>query len=97
MKRRHDWLIALVAVALLVVACGPEMATPTPGGAGASPEATDMRLPPTQVVAGETSETQTSTPGAEVAAPPVPVDPNDWRTLGWPDAPVTMVEYSDFQ
>ena len=96
MKRKTSWLVALVAVALLVVACGPEMATPTPGGAGPGPEVTDTSLPPTEAVAGETSEA-TSIPGTEVAGPPVPVDPNDWRSHGWPEAPVTIVEYSDFQ
>jgi hypothetical protein len=97
MKRKQIWLMPLVVVALLVVACGPEMATPTPGGAGASPEVTNTSLPPTEAIAGATSETQTSVPSTAVAGAPVPVDPNDWRSHGWPDAPVTIVEYSDFQ
>jgi hypothetical protein len=103
MKKRRSWLIALVVGALLVVACGPAMTTPTPGGAGPTSEATTTNVPPTEAVAGATSETATSVPateaipGTEVAGPPVPVDPNDWRTHGWADAPVTIVEYSDFQ
>jgi protein-disulfide isomerase len=30
MKRKHSWLLGLLVVALLVAACGPDMATPTP-------------------------------------------------------------------
>jgi hypothetical protein len=43
-----------------------------------------------------------ATQGVQATATPVapgelPVDPNDWRTLGSADAKVTLIEYSDFQ
>ena len=37
MKRQQGWLIALAVAALLVSACGPQMATPTPKVAQAGP------------------------------------------------------------
>ena len=89
MSKRHGWtiIVALAAlVALLVAACGPEMATPTAGAPAGTP---------TSAAAVETAPT---TSQGEVLPPgDLPVDPNDWRTLGEPDAPVTIVEYSDFQ
>ena len=83
MRLKHTWLAALVALALLVAACGPDMSTSTPGG-----QATASTQAPTQ--AATTAVTQSPTTG------PV-VDPNDWRTLGSADAKVTLIEYSDFQ
>jgi protein-disulfide isomerase len=41
--------------------------------------------------AGETSESQPA------ASAELPVDADDWHVLGSPDAPVTIVDYSDFQ
>ena len=86
MGKRFSWLIALLVVALLVVACGPDMATPTP-----STESTDTSPSATAEGVGETSE---SPPPASAE---LPVDSDDWRVLGSPDAPVTIFEYSDFQ
>ncbi len=86
MSRKHSWLITLLAVVLLAVACGPEMATPTPGTKPA-----DTSPPPTTVARGETPEAQPS-PSDEV-----PEGADDWHVLGAPDAPVTIIEYSDFQ
>jgi hypothetical protein len=85
MGKGSGWLIALLVVALLVSACGPEMATPTPSteSAGASPSATVED-------AGET-------PDSPAASAELPVDSDDWHVLGSPEASVTIIEYSDFQ
>jgi protein-disulfide isomerase len=95
MGKRFGWLVVLLVVALLVAACGPEMATPTPGteSADTSPSATVADASPSATVekAGETSESQPA------ASAELPVDEDDWHVLGSPDAPVTIVDYSDFQ
>ncbi len=85
MNRRFGWLMLLLVLLLLLAACGPPMATPTPRGqepAADSPGATP----------GEALATvEPVSPGD------LPVDPNDWRALGSEDAPVIIIEYSDFQ
>ena len=86
MQRKTNWLIVLVVAALLLVACGPEMVTPTQGADSAT-----ITSPPPTESAGE-SPASPQPPSEEV-----PVDADDWHVLGSPDAPVTMVEYSDFQ
>ena len=95
MGKRFGWLIVLLVGALLVAACGPEMATPTPstGSADTSPSATvaEASPPATAEEAGETPESQPAAPAE------LPVDADDWHVLGSPDAPVTIVDYSDFQ
>jgi hypothetical protein len=95
MRRKHSWLLLLVVVALLVAACGPEMATPTPRVVG------DTESSPTAAPAGETAEPEPSASEATGAKPSasgdLPVDSNDWHVLGSSDAPVTIFEYSDFQ
>jgi protein-disulfide isomerase len=88
MKRKHSCFIALVVAVSLVAACGPTMSTPTPSG-GNEPVAAATKAPTTA------APTQVDKPTAKPVAPPV--DPNDWHVLGSPDAPVTMIEYSDFQ
>jgi hypothetical protein len=85
MTRKHSWLLVLLVVAMLLAACGPDMATPTPG---AEPEEADAQ--PTE--AAEESPEATKPAGGEA-----PVDDDDWRVLGSADAPVTIFEYSDFQ
>jgi protein-disulfide isomerase len=88
MNLKRGWLIALLIAVLLVAACGPEMATPT-----SSPTETAAESPATAVPSVEVPPTPT--------VEPVPlselVDAEDWHILGSPDAPVTIVEYSDFQ
>lgn len=87
MKLRHAWLIALAIVALLVAACGPQPATPTPkAAAGASPTASASALP-SAVPTAAVEPLDLST---------LPVDPDDWRALGPADATVTIVEFSEF-
>lgn len=76
MTRKYSWLLVLLVVTMLVAACGPDMATPTPA---AKPEE-EVEVQPTAPAGGE-----------------LPVDADDWHALGSPDAPVTIIEYSDFQ
>jgi protein-disulfide isomerase len=95
MGKRFGWLVVLLVAALLVAACGPEMATPTPSteSADTSPSApvAEASSPATAEEAGETPESQSAAPAE------LPVDAEDWHVLGSPDAPVTIVDYSDFQ
>ena len=107
MRLKYGWLIMLVVVALLVAACGPQEDAQTlsdqataeqSAGADAGDPTAAPGADPTQETAkeaapsgGETSSTETAS-SAEL-----PVDEGDWHVLGSPDAPITMVEYSDFQ
>ena len=91
MRLKHTWLAALVALALLVAACGPDMSTPTPGG-----QATASTQAPTQAATPAPTQAVKAT-DTPAASGELPVDPNDWRTLGSADAKVTLIEYSDFQ
>ena len=86
MTRKYSWLLVLLVLTMLVAACGPDMATPTPAD---KPEE-EVESPPT--APAEEGPEATAPAGGEL-----PVDPDDWRVLGSPDAPVTVIEYSDFQ
>jgi protein-disulfide isomerase len=96
MRRKPGWLIVFIVLGLLVAACGPEMSTPAPTSPGVeegSPTPGDTQVAPSS----PTAETTDNTPAGEPVSYADLVDPEDWHSLGSPDAPVTMVEYSDFQ
>ncbi|HSJ57386.1 MAG TPA: hypothetical protein VLC95_09415 [Anaerolineae bacterium] len=94
MSWRHSSLIVLVLVVLLVGACGPlPTDSATPGESTAPTEQPAFGDTP----AAATSAPATSAPGGPAAGPGEAVDPDDYHFLGAPDAPVTIVEYSDFQ
>jgi protein-disulfide isomerase len=86
MTRKLNWLLALLVVTMLLAACGPDMATPTPGSRPEEEADTQPTASP------EEGEEETASPPGEL-----PVDDDDWRVLGSTDAPVTIIEYSDFQ
>jgi protein-disulfide isomerase len=89
MSRKHGWLMVLVVVALLAVACGPEMPTTAPTeGATAAAE------PPTAAAVAKTPTTAQKEPATPAGQS---VASGDVHSLGSADAPVTMIEYSDFQ
>jgi PBP1b-binding outer membrane lipoprotein LpoB len=88
MTKRHSWFLVVAIVALLVGACAPqELATPT---------TVDEETP--QATAAPTGETSLPTTPPELpSSDEYPVAEDDWHVLGAPDAPVTMLEFSDFQ
>jgi protein-disulfide isomerase len=101
MRKKYGWLMVLVAVVLLMVACGPQMATPTAGVKSGDKEPTPTQVARQTGAVSTAPAGETASAGTAAVQPPdysqLPVDANDWRTLGSPDAPVTIVEYSDFQ
>jgi hypothetical protein len=88
MKFKYGWLIVLVVAALLASACGPQEVAPTLGEVATAEKAE------TAVVGEEPTEEADDEPAASTE---LPIDEGDWHVLGEPDAPITIVEYSDFQ
>ena len=93
MNLKHVWLMALVAGVLVVSACGPQMATSTPVEEDAAAESATPAQAEQSPTATQVEEQAQEPPSAAE----LPVDPDDWHVLGSPDAPVTIVEYADFQ
>jgi protein-disulfide isomerase len=91
MRSRQVWFAAVVVMMLLLAACGPQMATPTVGTTPGAIVPTDSTTTTTSPTASQVSNPETLSPAE------LPVSEDDWRVLGSPDAPVTIVEYSDFQ
>ena len=101
MRRMTGWLALAAVLILLLAACGPEMDTSTPSEEVAEAPATATAAQEDEPV-GESANEPTDEPtdvspdeAAEPAAPSTGSD--DWHSLGSPDAPVTIIEYSDFQ
>jgi hypothetical protein len=112
MSSKYMRYLALLTVALIVIACSPRAASETTGTSGAvqspatsvprSPTASATLIPPTSTPA-PSLETSTSGPGDVGDSSPgqdeVPMgfteDGAPYR--GDPNAPVTLMEYSDFQ
>jgi hypothetical protein len=85
-----------MALVLVVVACGPGMATPTTSAPEASePQATTVTATQ-QTPEISTAPTDDTEPTAEEPAN-LPVADDDWHVLGSADADVVIFEYSDFQ
>ena len=93
MRRQSGLFIVIVIAALLMAACGPEMATPTPADKAAAEPSSPTEAPGDE--APTTSPTSASEEPAQTGE--LQVDEDDWHVLGSPDAPVTIIEYSDFQ
>lgn len=83
MRFTKIWLLVVVVAALLLAACGPQMDTAVPG---------EETTPAPAATEGDTPDEAGSGSGSEVV-----VDPDDWHVQGAADAPVTIVEYSDFE
>jgi protein-disulfide isomerase len=98
MTVKSGWfiLVALLVVMLLATACGPQADAPTLADQATAErsEATEASGNPTEEVAPSGAETSPTESGVSAE---LPVDEGDWHVLGSPDAPITMVEYSDFQ
>jgi protein-disulfide isomerase len=92
MSRQFGWLVVLILLALVLAACGPEMATPTPVG-----EVESTSQSPSAAPAEETAGAEPNSTSPPAASADLPVDADDWHVLGSPDAAVTIVEYSDYQ
>jgi protein-disulfide isomerase len=99
MSRKHGSFVVLVVVALLAVACGPEMPTTVPTEGAAAVESPTVGKTPTTVAKAATTAAPTEAPTQEEPAAPTrqSAPSGDVHSLGSPDAPVTMIEYSDFQ
>ena len=87
--KRCTWLGLLIA-ALIVTACGPK-ATPAPT---ASPNPTAKPLSPTAAVVPTATK---SAPTVSEAGVPMGFTEDGLPYHGNPDAPVTLVEHSEFQ
>jgi protein-disulfide isomerase len=99
MNRKHGGFLVLLIVALLVMACGPTMATPTPPDAtksGGAPTAAST-APAAVVEKSPTVAPDTGPTAVSVSPGDLPVSSDDWHVLGPADAKVILIEYSDFQ
>ncbi len=88
-------LIGIIVLAVLLAACGPTATTPAtskPAGTTEKPAATVTSVEET----APTTKPQATAPDRPTEVPP-PEQSENWNVQGSPDAPVTIIEYSDFQ
>jgi protein-disulfide isomerase len=52
---------------------------------------------PTEGASGDVLSVESGSTGEDVPVADLMADADDWHVLGSPDAPVTIVEYADFQ
>ncbi len=88
--KKQIWLIVALVAALLLAACGPTATTP---GSSESGSATEQPA----ATATQPEKASPTEPPPAAGAGETPTQSDDWHVLGSPDAPVTMIEYSDFQ
>jgi len=97
MNPKRFFYAGLLVVALIVAACGPE-ATPEPP-TDDTPAVTAITEVPTPVPSKTEGPVPTETKGPAVSEGEVPMGFTEEGApyRGNPNAPVTMVEYSEFQ
>jgi hypothetical protein len=94
MKKRYAWLVSLLVIAVLVAACGPQMATPTPEDVAVVGDGPTEEAPTAAAQEDTPTATATEAQSEELGSL---VQSDDWHILGSADAPVTIVDFSDFQ
>lgn len=87
MRTKRFLYLGLLFAALIVASCAP---APAP-----EPTAEPTSLPPTDTLA-PTATTEASTPSAGEGEMPMGFTPEGSPYRGNPNAPVTLLEYSDF-
>jgi len=92
MNLKRFLYLGLLIAALIVAACGPK-ATPQPM---ATPRLTSTPLPPTDTPA-PTATTEVLIPAISGGEVPMGFTEEGAPYRGNPNAPVTLVEYSDYQ
>jgi hypothetical protein len=95
MRLRRMLCLGLLAAVLTVAGCG-STATPEPTPVPTADTTAPTHVPATDAPA-PTATTKVSIPAPIEGEIPTGFTEEGWPYRGHPDAPVTLVEYSDFQ